>query len=177
MTSKTGSEKAIPLLFGYLIWENPAVKQSFPGGSAIKNPPANAGGSSLTPQSRRSPGERNGNLLQYSCLENPLDRGPWQATVHRVRKSQTWLSNYTTAVKYWDHTLEKWKVGVLADNPSQLRSRPTSSTYCEAPADTRPAMALPNWSPSQHDCKHARPRGNLPSRALLTSLPTKQWAN
>ena len=39
----------------------------------------------------RSPGEANGNLLQYSCLENPLNRGAWWATVHRVTKSQTWL--------------------------------------------------------------------------------------
>ena len=176
MTSKTGSEKAIQLLFGYLIWEKPAVKQGFPGGSAIKNPPANAGGSSSTPRSRRSPGERNGNPLQYSCLENPLDRGAGQATGHRVRKSQTRLSNYTTAVKIlWDHMLEKWEVGVLVENPSQLRSRLTSRAYREAPADTRPV--LHDWSPSQHDCNQARPRGQLPSRALLTSLPTEWWAN
>ena len=42
-----------------------------------------------------SPGEGNGNPLQYSCLENPMDRGAWQATVHRVTKSQTWLNNFT----------------------------------------------------------------------------------
>ena len=60
----------------------------------VKNPPANAGdirdaGSTL--ESGRSPGGGHGNLLQYSCLENPLDREPWWATVHRVAQSQTHL--------------------------------------------------------------------------------------
>ena len=45
------------------------------------------------PQLGRSPGEGSGNPLQYSCLENPMDRGAWQATVHRVTKSQAQLSN------------------------------------------------------------------------------------
>ena len=45
-----------------------------------------------------SVGEGNGNPLQYSCLENPMDRGAWWATVHRVSKSQTWLSNYTLLI-------------------------------------------------------------------------------
>ena len=48
----------------------------------VKNPPPNAGDASLIPQLGRSPGERNGNPLQYSCLGNPMDRGAWQATVH-----------------------------------------------------------------------------------------------
>ena len=56
----------------------------------VKNPPANAGdvrdvGS--IPGSGRSPGKGHGNLLQYSCLESPMDRGAWQATVYRVAKS------------------------------------------------------------------------------------------
>ena len=51
----------------------------FPGGSVVKNPPANAGDVGLIPGLGRSPGEGNGNPLQYSCLENPMDRGAWQA--------------------------------------------------------------------------------------------------
>ena len=47
------------------------------------------------PGSGRSPGEGNGNPLQYYCLENPMDRGAWQATVHGVAKSRTGLSNFT----------------------------------------------------------------------------------
>ena len=53
----------------------------------VKNPPANAGDTGSIPQgSGRSPGEGNGNPLQYSCLENPMDRGAWRATVHGVTK-------------------------------------------------------------------------------------------
>ena len=44
----------------------------------------------------RSPGEGNGNSLQYSCLENPMDRGAWQATVHGVTKTETQLSDFTS---------------------------------------------------------------------------------
>ena len=57
-----------------------------PRGSAVKNPPAKAGDMSLIPGLGITPGEGNGNLLQYSCLGNPTDRGAWQATVHRVPK-------------------------------------------------------------------------------------------
>ena len=61
----------------------------FQGGSVVKNPPANAGDTGLIPGSGRSSGEGNGNPLQYSCLQNPMDGGAWQATVHGVTKSQT----------------------------------------------------------------------------------------
>ena len=57
----------------------------------VKNPPANAGDvrdRGSIPGLERSPGGANGNPLQYSCLENPMDRGDWQTTVHRVAKSQ-----------------------------------------------------------------------------------------
>ena len=52
----------------------------------VKNLPANAGDMGLIPDLGRSPGEGNGNPLQYSCLGNPMDRGAWQATVHGVAK-------------------------------------------------------------------------------------------
>ena len=60
----------------------------FPGSSVIKNPSANAGDVCLIPESGRSPGEH-GNAFQYPCLENPMDRGTWQAIVHGVAKSHT----------------------------------------------------------------------------------------
>ena len=56
------------------------------GGSVVKNPTVNVGDMSLVPGSRRYPGEGNGNLFQYSCLGNPMDRGAWRATVHGVTK-------------------------------------------------------------------------------------------
>ena len=65
----------------------------FPGDSVVKNPPANAGDSVLIPGLEKSPGEGNGNPFQYCCLENPMDRGAWWATVHEVVKSQTQLSD------------------------------------------------------------------------------------
>ena len=102
MTSKTRSEKAIQLLFGYLIREKPTVKYS-------------------------------------------------ETTV-----------------------LEKSEVGVPVESLSQLSSQRTSSIHWGVIADTQPLVALDDWSPSQHDCNQARPRGELPSRALLNSLPTKQ---
>ena len=64
-----------------------------PGGSDVKESACNEGDPSSIPGSGKSPGERNGNPLQYSCLENPMDGGARQATVHGVIKSQTRLSD------------------------------------------------------------------------------------
>ena len=61
----------------------------------VKNLPANAGNMSSILESGRSPGEGNGNPLQYSCLGNPVDRGAWQATVREVTNS--WLSTEHSA--------------------------------------------------------------------------------
>ena len=60
----------------------------FPGGSVVKNLSANAGDAGSIPRLGRSPGEGNGNPLQYSCLGNPMDRGVWRAIVHLVAKSE-----------------------------------------------------------------------------------------
>ena len=65
----------------------------FPGDSDGKESACNAGDLAFIPGSVRFPGERHGNLLQYSCLENPMDRGAWWATVCGVAKSWTWLSD------------------------------------------------------------------------------------
>ena len=66
----------------------------FPGSSVVKNPPANAGDTGDTgsiPGSGRSPGGGNGNPFQFSCLENLINRGVWQATVHGVAElDMTW---------------------------------------------------------------------------------------
>ena len=67
----------------------------FSGGLDGKESACNAGDTGSIPGSGRSPGEENGNPLQYSCLENPMERGVWQATVLGVAKSWTQLSDHT----------------------------------------------------------------------------------
>ena len=79
----------------------------FPRGSDGKASAYNAGDPGSIPKSGRSPGERNGNPLQYSCLENPTDGGAWWATFHGVIKSQTWLSDSTF------FSLSPWSVILL----------------------------------------------------------------
>ena len=71
-------------------WE---VLVSLPGGSVIKNLPANAGDVGSVPGSGRSPGGGHGNPLPCSCLENPMGRGTWQAMVHGVGKGLEQLSD------------------------------------------------------------------------------------
>ena len=65
------------------------LNQGFPGGSDSKESVCNAGDLGSIPGLRRFPGERNGNPLQYSCLENSMDSGAWQATAHGITKSLT----------------------------------------------------------------------------------------
>ena len=65
----------------------------FPGGSDGKESSCNAGDMGSIPELGKSPGEKNGSLLQYSCLENPTDRGAWWAAVHGVTKSRTQLND------------------------------------------------------------------------------------
>ena len=69
---------------------------NFSAGSVVKNPPANAGDTGSISDPRIAPGEGNGNLFQYSLLENPMDRGAWRAAVHEVTKESDitlWLND------------------------------------------------------------------------------------
>ena len=68
----------------------------FPGGTSGKEPACNVGDTGLIPGLGKSPGGGNGNPLQYSCLENPMDRRAWQATIHRVTLSRTELKQLST---------------------------------------------------------------------------------
>ena len=69
-----------------LVWKELHRTLGFPGGSVAKNPPAKAGDMGLSPGSEISPGEGNGNSLQYSFLGNLMDRGAWQNAVHGLPK-------------------------------------------------------------------------------------------
>ena len=83
----------------------------FPGGSDGKETASNEGDPSLIPRLVISLGEGNGNPLQYSCLENPMDKAAWQATVHGVAKSRTWLSDshtHRTHQRPLSQKLQRW---------------------------------------------------------------------
>ena len=66
----------------------------FPGGSVIKNSPADTGDAGSVPELERSPGEGNGIPLQYACPGNPMDRGAWWATVHGVTKESDTIETH-----------------------------------------------------------------------------------
>ena len=83
----------IQYLYLLLLHTHTHTHTGFPGGTVVKNLPANAGDSgdvSLIPGLGRSPQEGNGYPLQHPSLENPMERGAWQAIVHGVAESQTW---------------------------------------------------------------------------------------
>ena len=90
-------------LFGFVMGQQDQL--GFPGGSVVKNPPVNAGDLGLIPGQEDLLGEGNGNPLQYSCLENPMDGGVWWAAVYGVAKSRTRMSNFTFTFHF--HALEK----------------------------------------------------------------------
>ena len=78
-----------PHLHGHILYMELhilCILLGFPGSAVVKNLPANVGDLGSIPRSGRSPGEGNGNPLQYSCLGNPMDRGAWQAIGHGVTK-------------------------------------------------------------------------------------------
>ena len=103
----TASPKMTPSRIYFDLALRQKLQGNFSGASqmalVVKNLPAKAGdtgASRSVPGSGRSPGVRNDNPLQYSCLGNPLDRGAWWATVHRVAKSQTQLKQLSTTTPW-----------------------------------------------------------------------------
>ena len=103
------------------IFGNICSKQDFPGGSEVKVSAWNAADQGSIPGLRRSPGEGNGNPLQYSCLENPMEGGAWQATVHGVAKSQTRLSDFTFTYALNMNSDYFWMLGVCVYMLSQVQ--------------------------------------------------------
>ena len=97
------------------------LNEPFPGGSDGKESACIAGDLGLIPGSGRSPEEGNGNPLQYSCLENPMDKEAWRATVHSVAKSWTQLSNFTFFLSFFLYWLNREESGQLEDrNGSEI---------------------------------------------------------
>ena len=95
MHTSEGINLLCSLLPGEIISLSFSTSLDFPGGSDSKASAYSAGDPGSIPRSGRSSGAGTGNPLQYSCLENPMDRGAWWATIHGVAKSQTQLSDFT----------------------------------------------------------------------------------
>ena len=131
------------LLFSSYSWSLHVFIQAIEGNWAsqvvpvAKNLPANAGDArdmGLLPGSGRSPGGGHGNPLQYSCLENPMDRRAWGATVHRVTQSQTWLERLNTP-RNWPHVCsdqfvigESWKFYKAQKGATAMSNSPLEQT-------------------------------------------------
>ena len=103
----------------------------------VKNPPANAGDLGSIPGSGKSPEEGNGYSLQYSYLENSIDRGAWWATVQRVEKSQTRLSDF--------HTLGR--ILCLCSRSVNWGSSTKAGKECRLLAMVQPGLSLRDWVP------------------------------
>ena len=122
--------------------------------SGKKNPSANAGDTGSVPGSGRCPGEGHGNPLQYSCLENPRDRGAWQATVYGVTRVR---HNLATKQQQQKYTLKNlfWKLNQQdsISQDSEQAGLPSGSLSCLCYPITCPffvshsSLFLPLWSP------------------------------
>ena len=131
--------------------------EGFPSGLVVKNPPANAGDSSSIPGSERSPGGGNGNPLQYSCLENPMDREAWRAIVHGVTKESdtTQQLNNSNTIEWrfwWELASSLYSLEQFLSKSSPWTSRSASSGDLLKWQILRPTQVLLNqtlrkWSP------------------------------
>ena len=87
------------------------IRGGFPGGSVVKNPPANPGDTDSISGLGRSPEAENGNPLLYPCLGKPMDRGSLWATVHGVAKSRTWFSDKCAGAPWYGKNMESGRHG------------------------------------------------------------------
>ena len=130
---------------------------NFPGGSMVKNLPANTGDTGSISELRRSPVEGNGNPLQYACLGNPMDRGAWQPTVHIVTKE----SDTSQRLKQQTKRLAQGVANKAL--PCQVGDGPFAGSLllsgeCPTAWEIPQSWAIQNvWSPrAQHDPKRKR---------------------
>ena len=95
---------------------------NLPGGSDGKLSACSVGHTGWTPEWGSSSGEWNGSPLQYSCLENPMDRGAWWAMIHGVTENRTWLSGFHTQALHKALESQKWIVKVFRSNLSSMKT-------------------------------------------------------
>ena len=125
------------------------MSKGFPGGAEVKASACNVGDPASIPGLGRSPGEGNGNPLQYSCLENPMDGGAWWATVHGSQ-SRTRLSDFTSLLidsSVFPLAASRGRTLIL---PQKLFRAQPSSTLCP----TRPLFFRLNTSTFLHHSHH-----------------------
>ena len=146
--------------------------------SRIKTVPANAGEIRETgsiPGSGRSPGGGNGNPLQYSCLQNPMDSGAWRAIVHRFAKIQAWLKwQYTWRWKLstaWECQFSKNQV-ISISNICTISSSGLGGLFCRSSIfETFPGINEPSWHlPDSNHCSPLQKTGRN-----LTPDRSKSW--
>ena len=116
----------------------------FPGSSSGKESTCNVGDLGLVPDLGRSPGEGNGNPLQYSCLENSMDGGAWQATVLGLAKSWTRLSNFTLTFKGYGVISS----AILQALFSAVVSKPILQTHQNNPGSLKNLIVLVSSTPA-----------------------------
>ena len=121
--------------------------KDFTGGSDSKVSAYNAGDPGSIPGLGRSPGEGNDNPLQYSFLENPVDRGAWLATVHGVAKSRTRLSNFTTLLQ---------PVSMLPSVSSRQFTQQPEVSFSRKDQKMSPLGSQPSSSATPHPRPHLR---------------------
>ena len=132
---------------------NPLQYLGFPSGSDGKEPVCNAGDLGSIPGLERSPGEGNGKPLQYCCLENPMDRGVWQAAVHKVTQSWTRLKRLSTHIDWEAYKQQKCVSHNTGGCKSTIRASAWSGegpllvckwmSYCVLPAQRVQGSRLP----------------------------------
>ena len=115
---------------GLCVWHSPSHFGGYPGGSMIKNLPANAGDLGSVPGSGRTPGGGHGNPLQDSCLGNPMDRGAWQGYSPWSRKESDTTERLNKASHFYRH--HSVCTAVLSEALSRVNSAPLSSSCLPA---------------------------------------------
>ena len=129
----------------------------FLGNSVVKNSPAKAGVAGLIPGSGRSPGEGSGNPLQYSCLENSMDRGAWWATVHGPQQLDT-------TEQLNNNKFRLWGLSYASENVKQdpgLQSPDASSTHHLPDVTTKPVSRHCQLSPQGLNRPQLEPQPSL----------------